>query len=270
MPAVWRLVAREAFRGVRRCAAGVGVNDIDQDSIEWLDEIVSGAASVCMTRWPNVTTWEDAKQECWLELLRRESIWGTAKTLDDDKRAGKYVLTALLNALQRFVNREKAAKAGFEATDQAFYTTDMIAAALPYALEQNPELWTMQDAQPDPDELSRGGGDPAHGGTRLAVAMDIRGAYRKLSWDHQQLLADYYLRRCTQQELAERLEVARVTVQRRLDAALATMQAHLGGVRTELEKARGLTRTQKYAARRAAHNGSNAAALHELRVAWDG
>lgn len=254
----------------RREAGRCSVTSIDHDSIEWLDEIVSGAASICMTRWPNVTTWEDARQECWLELLRRESIFATAKTLDDDKRAGKYVLTALLNALQRFVNREKAAKAGFEATDQAFYTADMIAAALPYALEQNPELWTMQDAQPDPDELQRGGGDPARGGTRLAVAVDIRRAYQKLRWDQRQLLADYYLRRYTQQELAEREEVARVTVQRRLDAALATMQAHLGGERTELEKARGLNRTQRYAARRAAHNGSNAAALHELREAWDG
>lgn len=243
---------------------------LSDDDVQFLDAVVSGAASIAIKRWTNLQDWSDWRQDGWEAILKHPSIYLKARDLDDDDQAGKYIISCLLNELGQVAQKLRGSKDGWSPSDQAYYTTDLIAAALPYALAEDPAMWTMQDAQPDPDELQRGGGDPAKGGTRLAVALDIQQAYSKLEPQDAALLRQYYINRHTQQDLAQLYGVARVTIQRRLDAALGMMQADLGGGRpTHFGKARRLSETEHYAARQASRQ-TNASAIAQLQETYNG
>lgn len=240
---------------------------LTDDQITWLDDSVQSAAKIAVQRWRDVQEFEDWRQDGWEALLRHPAIHQQAYLLDDDEQAAKYVLTGLLNEHHKKAIRERARRIGGSPSDQAFYTVDSVAAALPYALSSDPAEWSAPDSAPDPDELQRGSGDPAKGGTRLAVAVDIQRAYSKLGLQDAWILRRYFIDRESQTDIAQVLGVARVTVQRYLDRALAAMVAHLGGDRPSRLPTHRLTNAERYAAHR---TRSNADSIRELQEVYNG
>lgn len=242
---------------------------LDSETIAWLDDLATGAAKVASRRWGDLQGFQDWRAAAWQALLQYPVIRTRALELDTDEQAASYAVSCVLNELHKVALNERAKRYGGQPSDQAFYTSEMIAAALPRALCADPAEWGGKDTEPDPDELQRGGGDPSKGGTRLAVTFDVQEAYSHLPLEDAYLIRRYYVDRCTQVDLAQYLEVSHTTIQRKLEKALGAMVAYLGGDRpTRLDGARKrLSSTERYACRCAR---SNADSIRELMEVYSG
>jgi DNA-directed RNA polymerase specialized sigma24 family protein len=131
---------------------------------------------------------------------------------------------------ERYARKEKASKAGYQITDEAYYETIMLGQLLPFViasvidgtvLEQAQEM--IRDGQP------RGSSSPAEGGNLLASLMDIKRAFLKLEIEDQTLLRMRHHEMATLQQVAQYLECATSTADRRCHTALRKLQDELGG-----------------------------------------
>jgi DNA-directed RNA polymerase specialized sigma24 family protein len=131
---------------------------------------------------------------------------------------------------ERYARKEKAAKAGYHISDEAYYESATVAQLLPFViasiidgtvLEQAQEM--IRDGQP------KGSSTPAEGGNLLAMLFDIKNAYLKLEENQRTILNYRYHENLTLAQISHILECAISTADRRCNSAMRKLLVKLGG-----------------------------------------
>lgn len=175
----------------------------------------------------------DLKQELYLWALGRQSQY-LDQLNEENKEKREYSVSRIAYQMRRiaekYARREKARKAGYHPSDEAFYDTATIAQLMPHILASVIEGTVLEQAQElINDGQPRKQSTPAEGGNLLAILIDVKRSYLKLEEDDKVLLRMRYYDNNTLQEIAQFLEVAVSTADRRCTSALRRLQDLLGG-----------------------------------------
>lgn len=184
--------------------------------------MVAQVATELKRQYPMVDR-DDISQELWVWLASNpEKIeeWG------EGKQAERKVATSLRRAGRGYCIREKSALTGYELEDLYFYSTGQLRELLPVVMDR--ALWT--DASPGVDAGHiTGGGDPAHGNTRLAMLCDVRSSLEAVSEADKELLFTIFGLQVPEEIHALECGVTEETLRKRVQRALQRLQRALGG-----------------------------------------
>lgn len=196
-------------------------------------DLVPAVANSIARRFKGWVEKADLKQELYLWALGRQTQY-LDQLNEENKEKREHnerrIAFQMRRIAEKYARREKARKAGYHPSDEAFYDTATIAQLMPHilasvidgtVLEQAQEL--INDGQP------RKQSTPAEGGNLLAILIDVKRSYLKLEEDDKVLLRMRYYDNNTLQEIAQFLEVAVSTADRRCTSALRRLQDLLGG-----------------------------------------
>lgn len=197
-------------------------------------DIVPSVVVTIHNRYHSFVEKDDLKQEClkWA-ITRSDYINEQLAEPDTKKRQHNEARVAyqMRRVAERYARREKAARSGYNITDEAYYESATLAQLLPFViasvldgtvLEQAQEM--IRDGQP------KGSSSPAEGGNLLAVLVDIKKCYMRLDVNSQQLLTLRYHENFTLAQIANVLGCAVSTAERRCMGALRRLQDELGGI----------------------------------------
>jgi RNA polymerase sigma factor (sigma-70 family) len=131
---------------------------------------------------------------------------------------------------ERYARKEKASKAGYHTSDEAFYDTTTIAQLIPFVIASVVDGTVLEQAQEMiNDGQPRKQSTPAEGGNLLAILIDIKKSFLKLEQEDKTILQMRYHENLTLQQVAQYLECATSTADRRCTSALRRLQNNLGG-----------------------------------------
>jgi len=196
-------------------------------------ELAHSVAGTVYRRYKNFAEFSDIKQEilAW-SVTRKIHLELELSELDTDKRKHneQRIAWQMLRVAERYVIKEKAAKSGYQISDEAYYEKATVGQLLPFViasvldgtvLEQAQQM--IQDGQP------RGKSSPAEGGNLLAILIDIKKAYLMLDEEDKTLLRLRHHDSFTLQQIAGLLECAISTADRRCAHSLRKLIDNLGG-----------------------------------------
>jgi RNA polymerase sigma factor (sigma-70 family) len=198
-----------------------------------LYDLVPSVSYVISRKFKGWVETDDIKQECYLWAIGRgQQFTDLLNEPEPNKREQneKRIAYQMRRMGERFARKQKAAKAGYHTSDEAYYDTTTIAQLIPFViasvidgtvLEQAQEM--INDGQP------RKQSTPAEGGNLLAILIDIKKAYIKLEQEDKTILQMRYHDNFTLQQIAQYLECATSTADRRCTSALRRLQDKLGG-----------------------------------------
>ena len=196
-------------------------------------DIVPSVVKQVARRFKGYAEESDIRQECYAFAAVKHSIH---KELLDEPDAKKRranerrIGWQIKRVAERYARKEKAAKAGYQVTDEAYYETTTIAQLLPFViasivtgkpLEQGQQL--VDDGQPRKQSA------PAESGNFFAILIDIKKAYVALEVEDKEILSKRYYEDHTLEQMAQYLECAISTADRRIEKSLAKLQDNLGG-----------------------------------------
>lgn len=196
-------------------------------------DLVPSVSYVVSRKFKGWVDTNDIKQECYLWAVGRgQQFTDLLNEPDTNKREQneKRIAYQMRRMAERYARKQKAAKAGYHTSDEAFYDTTTIAQLIPFViasvidgtvLEQAQEM--VNDGQP------RKQSTPAEGGNLLAILIDIKKAFIKLDQEDKTILQMRYHDNFTLQQVAQYLECATSTADRRCVSALRRLQNNLGG-----------------------------------------
>jgi RNA polymerase sigma factor (sigma-70 family) len=198
-----------------------------------LTDLVPAVANSIARKFKGWVERDDVKQELYLWVLGRQSQY-LDQLNEENKEKREYNVSRLAFQMRRiaekYARREKARKAGYQTTDEAFYDTATIAQLMPHILASVIEGTVLEQAQElINDGQPRKQSTPAEGGNLLAILIDVKRSYLKLNEDDKVLLRMRYYDNVTLQEIAQYLECATSTADRRCTSALRRLQDQLGG-----------------------------------------
>ena len=198
-----------------------------------LADLVPAVANSITRKFKGWVERDDVKQELYLWVLGRQSQY-LDQLNEENKEKREYNVSRLAFQMRRiaekYARREKARKAGYQTTDEAFYDTATIAQLMPHILASVIEGTVLEQAQElINDGQPRKQSTPAEGGNLLAILIDVKRSYLKLNEDDKVLLRMRYYDNVTLQEIAQYLECATSTADRRCTSALRRLQDLLGG-----------------------------------------
>ena len=197
-------------------------------------DIVPSVAQSIHNRFKTFVERDDIKQECLKWALTRADYISEQLSEPDTKirqHNETRIAWQMRRVAERYCRKEKAAKSGYNITDEAYYESATLAQLLPFViasvldgtvLEQAQEM--IRDGQP------KGSSSPSEGGNLLAVLVDIKKAYLKLDANSQQLLTLRYHENFTLAQIGGVLGCATSTAERRCLGAVRRLQDELGGV----------------------------------------
>ena len=196
-------------------------------------DLVPSVAGTIYRRFYQYVEKDDIKQECYQWALKR-SAWIeellTVENLEERKHNEQRIAYQMRRAAERYVRKEKAAKSGYQITDEAYYESATVAQLLPFViasvidgtvLEQAQEM--IRDGQP------KGSSSPAEGGNLLATLFDIKKSYLGLDKHDQDVLVLRYHENLTLAQIAQTQECALSTADKRCQSALRRLIQKLGG-----------------------------------------
>ena len=198
-----------------------------------LYDLVPSVSYVISRKFKGWVETDDIKQECYLWAIGRgQQFTDLLNEPEPNKREQneKRIAYQMRRMGERFARKQKAAKAGYHTSDEAYYDTTTIAQLIPFViasvidgtvLEQAQEM--INDGQP------RKQSTPAEGGNLLAILIDIKKAFIKLEQEDKTILQMRYHDNFTLQQIAQYLECATSTADRRCTSALRRLQDKLGG-----------------------------------------
>lgn len=198
-----------------------------------LYQLVPSVTYVIVRKFKGWVDTEDIRQELYLWAIGRgQQFTDLLNEPNFEKREQneRRIAYQMRRVAERYARREKARKAGYKTSDEAFYDTTLIAQLIPFViasivngtvLEQAQEM--INDGQP------RGQSTPAEGGNLLAILIDIKKAYLKLEQEDKTILQMRYHDGFTLNQVAQYLECATSTADRRSNSALRRLQNKLGG-----------------------------------------
>lgn len=198
-----------------------------------LADLVPAVANSITRKFKGWVERDDVKQELYLWVLGRQSQY-LDQLNEENKQKREHNVSRLAFQMRRiaekYARREKARKAGYQTTDEAFYDTATIAQLMPHILASVIEGTVLEQAQElINDGQPRKQSTPAEGGNLLAILIDVKKSYLKLNEDDKVLLRMRYYDNVTLQEIAQYLECATSTADRRCTSALRRLQDLLGG-----------------------------------------
>jgi RNA polymerase sigma factor (sigma-70 family) len=176
---------------------------------------------------------DDIKQELYLWAWARLGLFDDQLNEENkDKREHneRRIAFQMRRVAEKYARKEKARKAGYQISDEAFYDTAVIARLMPHilasvidgtVLEQAQEL--INDGQP------RKQSTPAEGGNLLAILIDVKKSYLKLDEEDKTILRMRYYDNHTLHQISQYLECSISTADRRSTSALRRLQDLLGG-----------------------------------------
>ena len=194
-------------------------------------DLVPSVSYVVSRKFKGWVDTNDIKQECYLWAVGRgQQFTDLLNEPDTNKREQneKRIAYQMRRMAERYARKQKAAKAGYHTSDEAFYDTTTIAQLIPFViasvidgtvLEQAQEM--VNDGQP------RKQSTPAEGGNLLAILIDIKRAFIKLDQEDKTILQMRYHDNFTLQQVAQYLECATSTADRRCVSALRRLQNNL-------------------------------------------
>ena len=196
-------------------------------------DIVPSVVKQVARRFKGYAEESDIRQECYAFAAVKHSIH---KELLDEPDAEKRranerrIGWQIKRVAERYARKEKAAKAGYQVTDEAYYETTTIAQLLPFViasivtgkpLEQGQQL--VDDGQPKKQSA------PAESGNFFAILIDIKKAFVQLSKEDQKNLIMRYHENFTLTQIAQVLECSRSSADRRCMHSLRELTNLLGG-----------------------------------------
>ena len=198
-----------------------------------LADLVPAVANSITRKFKGWVERDDVKQELYLWVLGRQSQY-LDQLNEENKEKREYSVSRLAFQMRRiaekYARREKARKAGYQTTDEAFYDTATIAQLMPHILASVIEGTVLEQAQElINDGQPRKQSTPAEGGNLLAILIDVKKSYLKLEEEDKTILRMRYYDNNTLQEISQYLECAVSTADRRCTSALRRLQDKLGG-----------------------------------------
>jgi RNA polymerase sigma factor (sigma-70 family) len=196
-------------------------------------DLVPSVANVIVRKFKGWVDREDVKQECYLWAIGRgQQFTDLLNEENPNKREQneKRIAYQMRRVAERYARREKASKAGYHISDEAFYDTATIAQLIPFVIASVIDGTVLEQAQEMiNDGTPRKQSTPAEGGNLLAILIDIKKCYLKLEQEDKTILQMRYHDNLTLQQIAQYLECATSTADRRCTSALRRLQDKLGG-----------------------------------------
>jgi len=196
-------------------------------------DIAPSVANTVYKQYRNFVERDDIKQECMQWALARAGYINDQlgeENVEQRRHNEQKIAWQMSRAAERYCRKEKATKSGYQLGDEAYYQTAMLGQLLPFViasvvdgtvLEQAQEM--IRDGQP------KGSSSPAEGGNLLAMLLDIKKGYEKLSEEDRRILALRYHENLTLVQIGEVLECHHSTADRRCNHALRELNKELGG-----------------------------------------
>jgi len=167
---------------------------------------------------------DDIVQELWVwALSHKDKIDGW---LDDGKRGERSLAKALRRRARAYATVEKAARVGYDATDNYYYSTGLLRELIPQALDR--ESWVEPGVHTDTGKLSRTT-PPSEGGNRVAMLADVRASMETGSSTDKELLWTHFGLSLDEDEHALTLGITVEALRTRLHRAVVRLQRRLGG-----------------------------------------
>jgi len=196
-------------------------------------DLVPSVANVIVRKFKGWVDRDDVKQECYLWAIGRgQQFTDLLNEENPNKREQneKRIAYQMKRVAERYARREKASKAGYHISDEAFYDTTTIAQLIPFVIASVVDGTVLEQAQEMiNDGQPRKQSTPAEGGNLLAILIDIKKSYLKLEQEDKTILQMRYHDNLTLQQIAQYLECATSTADRRCTSALRRLQDKLGG-----------------------------------------
>lgn len=197
-------------------------------------DIVPSVVRQVARRFKGYVEDSDLRQECYIFAASKHNQYkDQLDEPDPQKRRAneRRIGWQIKRVAERYARREKAAKSGYQLTDEAYYETATIAQVLPYViasiltgkpLEQGQVL--VDDGQPKKQSA------PAENNNYLATLVDVKKAYLLLEQDDKDILSKRYYEEFTLEQMSQYLACAISTADRRIEKSLLRLQDNLGGV----------------------------------------
>jgi RNA polymerase sigma factor (sigma-70 family) len=196
-------------------------------------DLVPSVANVIVRKFKGWVDREDVKQECYLWAIGRgQQFTDLLNEENPNKREQneKRIAYQMRRVAERYARREKASKAGYHISDEAFYDTATIAQLIPFVIASVIDGTVLEQAQEMiNDGTPRKQSTPAEGGNLLAILIDIKKCFLKLEQEDKTILQMRYHDNFTLQQIGQYLECATSTADRRCISALRRLQDKLGG-----------------------------------------
>ena len=198
-----------------------------------LYELVPSVAYSIVNKFKGWVDADDVRQECYLWAIGRgQQFTDLLNEPDLRKREHneKRIVYQMRRVAERYARKEKARKAGYKTSDEAFYDTTIIAQLIPFVIASIVNGTVLEQAQEMiNDGTPRKQSTPAEGGNLLAILIDLKKAYLKLGQEDKTILQMRYHDNFTLNQIAQYLECAISTADRRSTSALRRLQDRLGG-----------------------------------------
>jgi DNA-directed RNA polymerase specialized sigma24 family protein len=197
-------------------------------------DLVPSVANTIYRRYKNYVERDDIKQECmaWAMTRANDHNVDLMEPIEERRRHNEQrIAYQMRRVAERYARKEKAAKSGYNTTDEVYYESFTLGQLLPFViasvidgtvLEQVQQM--IQDGQP------KGKSSPSEGGNLLASLIDIKKGYLQLEIEDQTLLRLRHHENFTLQQIAGHLECAISTADRRCAHSLRRLQEILGGI----------------------------------------
>ena len=198
-----------------------------------INDLVPAMANSIFQQFKLYVEADDVRQECLMWAMSRTDYINEQLNVEDNeerKHNEQRIAWQMRRVAERYARKEKAAKAGYHITDEAYYESATVAQLLPFViasiidgtvLEQAQEM--IRDGQP------KGSSSPAEGGNLLAMLFDIKKAFLKLDEKHRTILTYRYHENFTFAQMSMLLECAISTADRRCNTAMRKLLNELGG-----------------------------------------
>ena len=196
-------------------------------------DLVPSVAYIVSRKFKGWVEPQDIKQECYLWAIGRgQQFTDLLNEPETNKREQneKRIAYQMRRMAERYARKQKAAKAGYHTSDEAFYDTTTIAQLIPFVIASVVDGTVLEQAQEMiNDGTPRKQSTPAEGGNLLAILIDIKKSFLKLQPEDKTILQMRYHENLTLQQVAQYLECATSTADRRCVSALRRLQDKLGG-----------------------------------------
>lgn len=197
---------------------------VNPDDVEDIVSIVAGSLHRTYRQHSEL---DDIKQTlnewCW---RKREKV--AEYLVRDDPKERKSGQAAMMRSLHRegarHCRREKAAKSGYEVSDEFFYSTALVEDVLKVIVNGGPALQGKQQ-----EHGGKNMGDPAEGGNMVAVVADINREIERLDDDTRNLMVSLLGLGVPAEKLAEQRGVTPQAVRQKVQRACVRVVRELGG-----------------------------------------
>lgn len=195
---------------------------------EWLPTITGMAAG--LARAFPTSHRDDLSQEMLLWLITHKVRIGQWRNdlVDEPGAMERMVGRSLLNHGLAWCHKEKATADGYDIEDLFFYSK----ATLRELLDVVWDFDSWLEVSPE-EHVTTTRSDPATGGNRLALIIDVTRGLDRLSAADTTVLSAVHRDRMAWDELAAFLDTTTDAVRKRYQRAVGRLQGHLGGERPD-------------------------------------